>query len=205
MEFIVQEVIPYILAYKYLGLLGISFIAAFIIPVPSGTVLMAATALASRGHFSFSLVILISLIGNLAGDSASYWMARIYGEKIFSQVGFRRMFKSKTFNQIEEKFRKHPGFIILASRFEVISTVSTNLLAGISKVSYKKFLLYESIGTVGQVFLYGSLGYVFGYDWQAANTIVGQIFLVILIILILSFFVYKKKIIAYLKRDTSLT
>ena len=200
MDFLVQNLIPYIVIYKYVALLVISFIAAFIIPIPSGAVLMATSAFAIEGHFNFGLVIIISIIGNLSGDSLGYWVARLYGEKIFSFIGFKRILRSKTFNLIEKRFREHPGFIVLASRFEVLSTLSVNLLSGIGKVPYRKYLLYESIGTVAQVCFYGSIGYIFGYNWQAINSLIGKIFLIIGLILVILTINFWSKIIAYLKK-----
>ncbi len=200
MDFFVQDIIPYLLAYKYITLFIISFSAAFIIPIPSGSVLMATTALASEGYFNFPLVIIISIIGNILGDNLSYWWARIYGKKIFSYIGFRKIIKSRTFNRMEEKFRKNPGIIVFLSRFEVLSTLSINIISGISHVPYKKYLLYESIGSMSQVLFYGSIGYIFGYNWESADTFIGKISILIFTILILLLFLYKKKIMFFLRR-----
>lgn len=200
MDFLLQNIIPYVVAYKYTALFAIAFIAAFIVPIPSGSVLMAVSAFVLDGYFNLGLIIIISIIGNLLGDSLGYWVARLYGEKIFSHLGFKRLLKSKTFNLIEERFREHPGFIVLASRFEVFSTLSVNLLSGLGKVPYRKYLLYESIGTIGQVCLYSSIGYIFRYNWQAVNTLMGKISLIIGLILILLIISFWSKIIEYLKR-----
>jgi len=203
MDFILQDILPYVLTYKYIALFGISFLAAFFVPFPSGALLMAVSALASEDVFSFNTIILISILANILGDNLGYWVARLYGEKIFSQIGFRRVLKSKTFNLIEKRFREHPGFIVLASRFEVLSTLSVNLLSGVSKVPYKKYLLYESIGTIAQVCFYGSIGYIFAYNWQAINTLIGKIFLLIGFISVFLIFRFWDRIILNLKKVRS--
>lgn len=200
MHLLIQQIIPYLLLYKYIALFGVSFFAAFFIPFPSGSLLMATSAFASDGYFHFGLVILISIVANILGDNLGYWIARLYGEKIFSFIGFRRILKSKTFKGIEQRFREKPGFIVLVSRFEVVSTLSVNLLSGLGKVPYRKYLIHESIGTVAQVCFYGSLGYIFGYNWQAINTIIGKVFLVIGFILVLLIISFWSKIKAYLKK-----
>jgi len=199
MDFFVQYIIPYILAYKYLAIFTVSFFAAFIVPIPSGSLLMATAGFASVGYFNFKLIIIISILGNIIGDNLSYWWARIYGKKIFSYIGFRKIIRSRTFSSIEHKFRQHPGAIVFLSRFEVLSTLSVNILAGIGKVPYRKYLMYESIGSISQVLFYGSIGYIFGYNWQSANNIISRILLLILFVLIFLIFKYKKSIVKYLK------
>jgi len=201
MNFIIQNIIVFVFLYKYVALFLISVIAASIIPIPSGSVLMAASAFASEGYLNFWVIIIISIIANILGDNISYWMARFYGEKIFSKIGFRRIIKSKTFNLIEKKFREKPGLIILASRFEVISTLSVNLLSGIGKVKYKKYLIHESIGSILQVCFYGSIGYLFGYNWQSANSIIGKILIVIALILLIIFLNFRSKITKRLRKN----
>lgn len=190
MDFIVENIIPYLLLYKYVTIFAIAFLAAFIIPVPSGNVLMIASGLASVGYLNLFWIIVISIIGNILGDNAGYWVARRYGIEVFSRIGFKKIIKSKNFKNIEIKFNKHPGFIIFASRFEVLSTLSVNLLSGISKTNYKKYFLHESLGSVAQVCLYSFIGYFFADSWESINTTVGRIALalgLILIIIIISF------------------
>ncbi len=199
MDFFVQYIIPYILAYKYLAIFTVSLFAAFIVPIPSGSLLMATAGFASVGYFDFKLIIIISILGNIIGDSLSYFWARFYGEKIFSSIGFRRIIRSKTFSLMKRKFRQHPGAIVFLSRFEVLSTLSVNILAGIGRVPYKKYLMYESIGSISQVLFYGSIGYMFGYNWQSANDLISKISVLILFILIFLIFKYKKNILNYLK------
>ncbi len=200
MQILIQQILPLILAYKYLALFVVSLSAAFVVPIPSGSLIMATSAFASiSGDFNFILIILISIIGNIIGDNLSYWFSRIYGKKIFSYIGFRKIIKSKTFNLMEKKFREHPGAIVFLSRFEVLSTLSINIISGISCVSYKKYLLYESIGSILQVLFYGTIGYIFGSNWQSADTFIGKISILIFTLLIISLFVYKKKIRSYLR------
>jgi membrane-associated protein len=203
MDFITQNIIPYILLYKYTALFVIFFMAAFILPVPSGNILVATIAFAVEGYFKIGLVIVISIIANLLGDNCGYWLARSYGEKIFSFIGFRNILRSKAFNTIEEKFRRRPGFIILISRFDAISTSVINLLAGLGKVSYRKFIVHESIGTLLQVSFYSSVGYFFGHNWQMVNTTMGKVYFVCVVLCIILVVSFWSKIIAYLKKGIS--
>lgn len=193
MDFLLQTVLPYLIAYKYVAVFAISFMAAFIVPIPSGSILMATSALATTSYFNVSWLIIISIIGNILGDNTGYWVARKYGKEVLSKIGFRRILNSKKFKNIELHFNKHPGFIIFISRFEVLATLSVNLLSGISKTPYKKYFVHESIGTVAQVCMYGLLGYFFADNWESINSVVGRVSLVVIIILILIAFSFSRK------------
>lgn len=198
MDFIIQNLIPYLLLYKYVTIFVISFFAAFVLPIPSGNLLMIASAFSRLGYFDFYLVILISVMANILGDNLGYWVARFYGKKVLSKIGFKRILNSKKFKEIESRFRDHPGAVIFVSRFEVLSTLSINLLSGISKTSYRKYFMHESIGSVSQVCFYGSIGYFFSYGWQFASTpiskiglIVGFVVIILVVALGRKFFVRK--------------
>ena len=195
MDFILQNLIAYLILYKYLTIFIIAFAAALILPIPSGSVLMAASAFASIGYFDIYWVIIISIIGNILGDNLCYFIARKYGKDVLSRIGFRRILESNTFKKLEIKFNKHSSPIIFISRFEVLSTLSVNLLSGLSKTRYKKYFLYESLGSVAQVCLYSSVGYFFADNWESVNSKFGGIVFIMFFILILLIILFGKKMI----------
>lgn len=190
----IEGLIPYLLLYKYTTIFLIAFAAAFVVPVPSGDVLMVASAFARVGYFDIFWVIFLSIIANILGDNLGYFIARKYGREVLSRIGFRRVLESNNFKKIEEKFNKHPGFIIFASRFEVLSTLSVNLLSGISKTPYRKFLIHEATGSAMQVTFYSMAGYLFANSWEAINNTAGKVALVVGLILIIVLVAFRKKI-----------
>ena len=194
MDFLVQDILSYVLIYKYIALFAISFFAAFIIPIPSGSVLMAISAFASIGYFDIGLVVLISIIGNILGDNFAYFLSYKFGKKLISKIGLNFILKSDKFITIEDKFKKHPGFIIFASRFEVLSTLFVNYLSGLGHVSYRKYLWHEITGTIAQISLYSLIGFLFGYNLQSVTSVMDKIFLCVALILIILFITYREKL-----------
>lgn len=195
LEFLLDTLIPYLLLYKYVTIFLIAFVAAFVVPIPSGSILMAAGAFAHVGYFNIFYIIIISIVGNILGDNLGYWMARKYGENVLSKIGFGRIIRSNTFKSIENLFNKRPGFVILISRFEVLSTLSVNLLSGLSKTPYKKYFIHESIGTVLQVSFYGMMGFLFADNWEQIGTTIGKITFIVGAITILTVILFSKRII----------
>lgn len=193
MDFILQNLIPYLILYKYTTIFVISFAAALVVPIPSGSLLMAAAAYARFGYFDIYWVIILSIIANILGDNMGYWIARMYGRDVLSRIGFRRILASNNFKNIEDKFNRHPGFIIFASRFEVLSTLSVNLLSGISKIPYKKYLAHEIPGSIIQVGVYSMIGYLFADNWQSISSTIGRVTLIIVLVLVLFLISISKK------------
>jgi membrane-associated protein len=195
MDAFAQTILPYILLYKYWALFVVTFLSSLAIPIPAGTLLVASSAFASQGYFNFIVVLLVVIVANIIGDNICYWIARIYGRRIFDYFRFtRKVIESKNFKLIEAKLRQRPGFIIFISRFEAIATLTVNGVCGISKVPYRKFLLYEAIGAVGDALLYGLIGFLFGDSWEAVNKLIGNFSIIVFIIIIGGVLLFWKRI-----------
>lgn len=187
MDFISQSLISYLLLYKYITIFSIAFLAAFIVPIPSGNVLMASGAFASVGYLDIYIVVVLSIVGNILGDNLGYLISRKYGEKVLSFIGLRKILQSKKFKNLEISFNKNPGFIIFISRFEILSTLSINLLSGLSKTPYKKYLYHEIAGSISQVIFYSFIGYFFANSWESIGSTIGRVGIIVIFILILFF------------------
>ncbi len=202
MSFLAQAILPYILLYKYWAIFVITFLASLAIPIPAGTLLMASAAFASQGYFSIATLLLVVMLANIAGDNISYWLARLYGEKTLSKIKFfNKIISSKNFIIVEKNIAKRPGLVIILSRFEVISTLTINIICGLGKSTYKKFMIYEIIGTLISVLFYALIGYSFGDSWQAINKLIGNFSILFFLLLALGISLFGKKILKKLNKN----
>ena len=69
-----------------------------------------------------------------------------------------------------------------------------NIIAGLSKVPYRKYFLYSAIGEICQVTLYGSIGYFFGNSWDRIGAKIGHTFLIIIVVAIALIVIFWKQI-----------
>ena len=205
MNFVTQIILPYLLLYKYWAIFGITLVAALAFPIPPGTLLMAASAFAAQGYFSFAGIIAAGSLGNIAGDNIGYWIARVYGKRLLNKIGFKKTIDSQKSKNIEARILKKPNLLIFFSRFEVFSNLAVNLICGLSGLSYKKYLLYESIGEIAQVTIYCSIGYIVGDNWQVVSGLITNFLIFIILIAALVCVIFWKKIWAWITRDTSTT
>lgn len=201
MEFLVQIIIPYILLYKYIAIFIFTFLASSAIPIPSGTLLVASSAFASQGYFNITTIFIVAFTASLMGDNLSYWITRLYSKKILSKIKFtNRILNSKNFIIIEKSIKNHPGPFVFISRFEVISTLATNFICGLSKMPYNKFIVFEITGSFANILFYSALGYLFGDNWQAVNKLIGNFSILLFLLIILCLSIFWKKIIKKLSR-----
>lgn len=196
MELLVQIIIPYILLYKYLAIFAFTFLASLAIPIPSGTLLVASSAFASQGYFNIINIFIVAFVASIAGDNLSYWITRLYGKRILSKVKFiNKILNSHNFIIIEKSIKNHPGPFVFISRFEVVSTLVTNIICGLGKMPYRKFVVFEIAGSFANILFYSTLGYVFGNSWQAVNKLIGNFSILLFLLVILCVSLFWKKII----------
>jgi membrane-associated protein len=192
MNAFVQLILPYLLVYKYVAIFTLTLVAALAFPIPPGTLLMASAAFATQGYFSFWGVVAFGTLGNIAGDNIGYFLAYRYGRGLLRRIGFGNILDSVKYKNIEARIRRRPGFLIFISRFEVFSNLAVNLICGLGKVPYKKYIGYEVLGEFLQVLIYCSIGYVVGDNWEAISTIIGRFLLLIMLIAIVLLVIFWK-------------
>lgn len=195
MDFLAQTILPYILLYKYWALFFFTFLSALAIPIPAGTLLVASAAFASQHYLNFFFILIVAAAANIIGDTICYWVFRLYGHRILDRFAFtRKILRSKNFRLIEAKIRQRPGFVIFISRFESLANLSVNIVCGLGKVSYRRYIVFEAMGAMADATLYGSIGYIFGDSWEAVNNLIGNFSIIVFVILIVCIILFWKKL-----------
>lgn len=162
MENLFGTFLTFLLLYKYVALFLISYAAALILPLPSGTTLAAAGAFAVQGYFNFWMVVSVALIGNILGDVTGYLIAHRYGVSLLTRIGFSGALRSKQYLFVEKYLRESPSTLIFFSRFFAQANALVNILAGIGKISPQNFFLFEILGEIAFVSFYAYAGFLLG-------------------------------------------
>lgn len=156
----------FILLYKYTALFCIALLGALAVPVPATTTLAAASAFASQGYLSFPAVLALAWLGNVVGDLTGYLLVRRYGESLLERTALRKLIHSSKYNQVKDYILRFPQTLICVSRFLSVLGPVVNLLAGLSEVPVRTFVLFDLAGEASYVVLYGFLGYTLGAQWD---------------------------------------
>ncbi len=117
-----------------------------------------------------------AIIGNIAG----YWFGYKVGPPLFSRKD-SLIFKKKYLFITQKFYDKNGGKTLVIGRFLPIIRTFAPILAGVIKVDFKKFMLYNIIGAFAWIGLLASLGYYLGsYQWVRVN--IGYIVIALIVI-----------------------
>ncbi len=180
MNGLLDVLLPYVFAYKYVALLIITFWGALLLPLPSGTLIAATTAFATQGYFNPWAVFAVGVLGNVLGDNAGYWLARRYGIPTLERLGFKRIIHSDNFSMVEKQIADHPFLTIFWSRYMTAIAPTVNVIAGLGRVRYPVYLFFEFWGEVAEVGTNFAIGYFFGSNWEYFSAYLDKVWVVVI-------------------------
>ena len=151
--------------------------------LPGDSLLVTAGLLASQGKFDlWQLNALLSLAA-IVGDSTGYLIGFYAGPKIFKKKD-SFFFKKEYLERTHQFFEKYGAKTIVLARFVPIVRTFAPTVAGVARMSYRKFLCYNVIGGLLWVLGMTSVGYCLG---RSVPGIDKKIHWVILIVIAVSF------------------
>ena len=128
--------------------------------LPGDSLLFAGGALSGISLISIWIVYPLFLAAAILGDTINYWIGHKVGPKISEKEG--RFIKKEYFLQAQGFYEKHGNMAIVLARFVPIVRTFAPFVAGIAKMSYKHFIIYNIIGGFLWVTLFTWSGYFFG-------------------------------------------
>lgn len=108
-----------------------------------------------------NLLTLILLMAAVLGDSCNYMIGRSLG-KILCNRNHSIFFKQKYLDKTHEFYRKYGGKTIIIARFVPIVRTFAPFAAGMGKMHYRSFMIYNIIGGALWIALFCYAGYFFG-------------------------------------------
>ena len=162
--FSTETLIALIKAVGYLGLFGIVFAESGLLIgffLPGDSLLFTAGFLASQDYLNIYYLIPILLAGAILGDNFGYAFGFKMGRKIF-QKEKSRFFHKNNLVKAEEFYEKYGAKTIVLARFIPVIRTFAPILAGVGKMHYPKFMIYNISGSILWCFSLPLLGYYLG-------------------------------------------
>lgn len=128
--------------------------------LPGDSLLFAAGALAAGGSMQIWVVYIIFLVAAILGDTVNYWIGHSFGPVVFEKDS--RFIKKAYLHKAQHFYDKHGNIAIVLARFVPIVRTFAPFVAGVAKMDYKNFILYNVIGGVIWVTVFTFAGYLFG-------------------------------------------
>ena len=147
--------------------------------LPGDSLLFVAGTFAAAGSLSVYILFLLLSLAAIIGDTVNYWLGSYFGEKIFRKfINREYMERTKLF------YEKHGAKTIVLARYIPVIRTFAPFVAGIGKMKYSRFLIYNIAGGIAWVALFVFSGYFFGSLPFVKNHLTAITYLIIFISLI---------------------
>jgi membrane protein DedA with SNARE-associated domain len=148
--------------YGLLFLFGIVCLESAGLWLPGETALIAAGVYASKGHLSIVGVIAVAAAGAIIGDNAGYWLGREGGRRLLDRYALLRRFGDRVLPTAERFFERHGGKAVFLARFFGGVRVTGAWMAGITRMTWWRFLFWNTAGGIVWAIGVGLLAYYAG-------------------------------------------
>jgi membrane protein DedA with SNARE-associated domain len=152
-----------------LNTLGYPAVALFVmiessgIPFPGETMLLFASFYAAVDQkLQLPLVIACAALGAIVGDNIGYTVGRTGGHAFLTRFGRYLFLKPEHLERAERFFLKHGDKTVFFGRFIAVLRAWAAFLAGINRMRWSSFLIYNAAGGIIWATIYGCLGFFAG-------------------------------------------
>jgi membrane protein DedA with SNARE-associated domain len=160
----------WIAAYGAPMVAGMLFLGGLGVPLPATLIVIACGAFMRQNLLDLYSTPILGYLGTIAGD------ALLYGLGYFASNRINKRFEGTTaWKNARADFDRRGGIAIYLSRWLLTAVAfPTTLIAGSSGYHFKKFFVYDSLGELTWVLLYGGLGYAFGSQWELISDFISN-------------------------------
>lgn len=175
---------------KSVGLLGVFLVIFFESGIffgfflPGDSLLITAGVFARAGYFPITTLILGVIVASILGNMVGYFTGRFAGKKFFKKEA-SLFFKKKYVYEAEHFYQKHGEGTIVLARFIPIIRTFAPIVAGIGKMKYKNFIIYNILSAIIWALLVPLLGYYIGGLVPNINDYIPIIALVVIFVSVL--------------------
>lgn len=194
-------VINLINSYGYLGMFLGMVLEAVIIIIPSELILATGGILVSKNIFTFWGAFLTGLFGSVFCAIVIYFMGYFGGQPFIKKYGKYFFMKEEDIEKSDSWFNRYGMLSALIGRnFPIVRTL-ISLPIGIMRMSFVKFVIYTTIGSIPWTFIFVYFGYALGENWIVLKNITDSLKIPIRIIIGILIFRFIKKYFYVLKTN----
>jgi len=150
----------------YLGIFLLMFLESTFFPFPSEIIMIPAGYLAYQGEMNLYVVIIVGILGSIAGALLNYYLAMYLGRGILLKYGKYFLIKEETLDRLETFFSKHGEVSTFTGRLIPGIRQLISLPAGLARMNIMKFTFYTAIGAGIWASVLVFIGYLVGSNQE---------------------------------------
>jgi membrane protein DedA with SNARE-associated domain len=152
--------------YGYWAVAGALLIENTGIPVPGETILLLASFLAYSQHeLQLPWIIVVGTIAATVGDNFGFALGHFGGRPLLERYQFFFRIQSQTVARGEDLFARYGPITVFFARFIFGLRVIAGPLAGVLRMSWRRFAVFNFLGASVWVSAISTAGYLFGRHW----------------------------------------
>jgi membrane protein DedA with SNARE-associated domain len=174
---------PFVHAYGATAVMVILTFESLGVPLPGESLLIFASVLAGRGELSLIPLMVGAFAGAVAGDNIGYLIGRRLGRAIVLRYGAKIGINADRLGRVESFFTRYGAVTVAFARFLNVLRQLNGVVAGMLKMEWKRFLLFNALGGALWVTVWTLAGYYLGkhvadikviaHDLERTATILG--------------------------------
>jgi membrane protein DedA with SNARE-associated domain len=181
----------FLATYGYFAVFVFVAIESLGIPFPGESMLLLAAIDAGTTHqLSIVLVIVAATCGAIIGDNIGFLVGREGGYRVLRRFGRYIGFDERKLKVGIYLFRKHGGKVVFFGRFVAVLRAWAAFLAGVNRMPWSRFLVFNALGGFVWATLYGLGGYLLGEQIHRLTGTVGIISIVLAAIFLIAFAIF---------------
>ncbi len=130
--------------------------------LPGDSLLFAAGALIAGGNTGLDIYLLslILIVAAISGNTVNYTLGKVLGAQVFKPTN--KILKLEYYHQTHAFFEKHGGKAVIFSRFMPIIRTIAPFVAGVGKMPFGRYTLYNVVGGVTWIIVFLFAGFLLG-------------------------------------------
>ena len=189
---IINFLIETIGSLGYFGIFALMFLESTFFPFPSEVVMIPAGYLAYKGEMNIYIVLLIGVLGSLAGALLNYYLSRTLGRKLLLKYGHYIWFEEDKLIKMENFFKSHGEISTFNGRLIPVVRQYISIPAGLSNMNIVKFSIYTTLGATIWVTILTLLGYFLGSNQELIKEYLKTITIITFITIVIISIIYIK-------------
>ena len=151
--------------------------------LPGDSLLFTVGIVAGAGRLNIAGTIVMLAIASILGDGIGFFLGSTLGYSLFKNTK-SRIFRREYLDRTHEFYERHGGKTIIYAKFVPIIRTFAAFIAGVGKMHYGRFLMFNVVGAAGWVTSMITLGYLLGNVPLIRNNFEKVVLLIIAISLI---------------------
>lgn len=152
--------------YGYFAVFTLVCLECLGVPIPGETALVTAAIFAGEGALSIFGVIGAATLAAIIGGSIGYWIGRQFGFPLVIKYGPYIHLDEPRLKLGQYLFKRHGGKIVFFGRFVALLRAFAALLAGINRLPWPRFTLFNALGALVWASVFGFGGFFLGKAFE---------------------------------------